>query len=183
MNDHPASTGVADWVIRRRGYFYRPGRAGYTASIAEAGRYTQAEAETEAASVEGVTAHPARQFIDDGETLAGRLTCFAGIDPRLNDHARALLNEAAAFIRAAGGQPREPAEPAHQKWPGEPPHCPSCACGVAPETADGYLVHAARLFHEAYCPNCPDHNCALGNALAEHARRHQPSTSAEGRSS
>jgi hypothetical protein len=23
--------------------------------------------------------------------------------------------------------------PAHRKWPGEPPHCPSCACG-APET-------------------------------------------------
>jgi hypothetical protein len=42
---------------------------------------------------------------------------------------------------------------------------------LARETGDGYLVHAARLFHEAYCPNCPDNNCALGNALADHARR------------
>jgi hypothetical protein len=36
--------------------------------------------------------------------------------------------------------------PPHHKWPGEPPHCPSCACG-APETrADlGPAVQAARL--------------------------------------
>jgi hypothetical protein len=37
------------WLIRKRGYYYRPDRAGYTASIAEAGRYTEAEAKAEAA--------------------------------------------------------------------------------------------------------------------------------------
>ena len=37
-----------NWVIRKNGYFYRPGRAGYTGSLAEAGRYTEAEAKAEA---------------------------------------------------------------------------------------------------------------------------------------
>jgi hypothetical protein len=32
------------------------------------------------------------------------------------------------------------------------------------------LVACARVFHEAYCPSCPDHPCGLGDALAEHAR-------------
>jgi hypothetical protein len=26
--------------------------------------------------------------------------------------------------------------PAHRKWPGEPPHCPSCSCGAPAETAE-----------------------------------------------
>ena len=38
-----------EWLIRKRGYYYRPNRAGYTASVAEAGRYTEAEAKNEAA--------------------------------------------------------------------------------------------------------------------------------------
>lgn len=33
------------------------------------------------------------------------------------------------------------------------------------------LVACARVFHDAYCPSCPDHPCGLGDALAEHARR------------
>lgn len=37
-----------EWLIRKRGYYYRPNRAGYTASVAEAGRYTEAEAKAEA---------------------------------------------------------------------------------------------------------------------------------------
>jgi hypothetical protein len=37
-----------DWLIRKRGYYYRPDRAGYTASWHEAGRYTEAEAKAEA---------------------------------------------------------------------------------------------------------------------------------------
>lgn len=56
-----------DWVLRKRGYFYRPNAQGYTASIHEAGRYTEAEAKAHAA--EGVsppvTAHPASEFIKD----------------------------------------------------------------------------------------------------------------------
>jgi hypothetical protein len=38
-----------EWLIRKRGYYYRPDRAGYTSSVDEAGRYTEAEAKAEAA--------------------------------------------------------------------------------------------------------------------------------------
>jgi hypothetical protein len=52
-----------EWVIRKRGYFYRPNRAGYTSNINEAGRYTQAEATAEE-RVEPmlITAHLACEF-------------------------------------------------------------------------------------------------------------------------
>ena len=36
------------WLIRKGGYYYRPNRAGYTTSRAEAGRYTEVEARKEA---------------------------------------------------------------------------------------------------------------------------------------
>ena len=38
-----------EWLIRKGGYYYRPNCAGYTTSKFEAGRYTKAEAEREAA--------------------------------------------------------------------------------------------------------------------------------------
>lgn len=38
-----------EWLIRKAGYYYRPNRAGYTSEKAEAGRYTKAEADLEAA--------------------------------------------------------------------------------------------------------------------------------------
>ena len=48
-----------DWVIRKRGYFYRPNRAGYTSDIAAAGRYTEADAKAEAMlELEHISAHP-----------------------------------------------------------------------------------------------------------------------------
>lgn len=37
-----------------------------------------------------------------------------------------------------------------------------------PPEAD--LVACARVFHEAYCPSCPDHPCGLGDVLANIAR-------------
>ena len=55
----PSSLGV---VIRKRGYFYRPGWRGYTASLAEAGRYDRSVAERHAAKTEGVTVHDASEF-------------------------------------------------------------------------------------------------------------------------
>lgn len=42
-------TSERQWLIRKRGYYYRPDRAGYTANVAEAGRYTEEEAKQEAA--------------------------------------------------------------------------------------------------------------------------------------
>lgn len=38
-----------EWIIRKGSFYYRPDRAGYTGLKAAAGRYTQAEAEREAA--------------------------------------------------------------------------------------------------------------------------------------
>lgn len=42
-----AGGGKAEWLIVKRGYFYRPNRQGYTSSVQEAGRYTYAEAKAE----------------------------------------------------------------------------------------------------------------------------------------
>jgi hypothetical protein len=51
------------WVIRKRGMFYRPNRAGYTSRITEAGRYTEAEARAEArVEPESISAHPASEW-------------------------------------------------------------------------------------------------------------------------
>lgn len=51
--DEAAGQGEADdrvWLIRKRGYFYRPNFAGYACCKAEAGRYTKAEADAEVAN-------------------------------------------------------------------------------------------------------------------------------------
>lgn len=43
-------------MIRKGGYFYRPGFSGYTEAIEQAGLFTQAEAEAHAAGAREVTA-------------------------------------------------------------------------------------------------------------------------------
>ena len=48
--------------IRKRGYFYRPGWCGYTASHLEAGHYWRAEAEDHAKQCEGVTVHALSEY-------------------------------------------------------------------------------------------------------------------------
>lgn len=54
---------ASEWVIRKRGYFYRPKRSGYTEDINEAGRYTEQEARAEAANEPAiVSAHLAVEF-------------------------------------------------------------------------------------------------------------------------
>jgi hypothetical protein len=64
----PSSLGV---VLRKRGYFYRPGWAGYTASIGEAGRYERGAAQRHAATTEGVTVHEIWEFTG-GQELDGK---------------------------------------------------------------------------------------------------------------
>ena len=49
LSGKTAETPERQWLIRKHGYYYRPNRAGYTSSIAEAGRYTEKEAKSEAA--------------------------------------------------------------------------------------------------------------------------------------
>lgn len=51
-----------DWVLRKRGAFYRPNGHGYTTRIAEAGRYSEADAKARADRRDGVTAHLASEF-------------------------------------------------------------------------------------------------------------------------
>jgi hypothetical protein len=59
-------------VIRKRGYFYRPGWCGYTASFAEAGRYWRSEADAHAANAEGVTVHELAEFAPVGSSEINR---------------------------------------------------------------------------------------------------------------
>jgi hypothetical protein len=49
-------------LIRKNGYFYRPGWCGYTSSLSEAGRYWRSEAEAHALNSEGVTVHELAEF-------------------------------------------------------------------------------------------------------------------------
>lgn len=52
------------WLIRKRGYFYRPDRKGYTANVHEAGRYTREEAEATARIDPSIiSAHPLSEFL------------------------------------------------------------------------------------------------------------------------
>lgn len=45
----PADREYAGWLIKKRGYYYRPNWCGYTANAAEAGRYTRSQADRQAA--------------------------------------------------------------------------------------------------------------------------------------
>lgn len=51
------------WLLKRRGYWYRPEAAGYTANISEAGRFTDEEAASHC-TAEGVTKHQAPIITD-----------------------------------------------------------------------------------------------------------------------
>jgi len=55
----PSTLGV---VLRKRGLFYRPYWAGYTADFNEAGRYQREVAHRHAAKVDGVTVHEFSEF-------------------------------------------------------------------------------------------------------------------------
>jgi hypothetical protein len=51
-----------DYVIRKRGYFYRPEAQGYCADVRDAGRWTYEDAIAYQKGVEGVTVHHLREF-------------------------------------------------------------------------------------------------------------------------
>lgn len=53
------------FLLKKRGYFYRPNARGYTADVAEAGLYDRKEAEERARMSPGVTMHPVSEFIMD----------------------------------------------------------------------------------------------------------------------
>lgn len=61
---------ATDYVIRKGGYFYRPNKAGYCASVYEAGRYTQADAEAEAVHCPEVSAHPLSDWLTVGAAIS-----------------------------------------------------------------------------------------------------------------
>ena len=52
-----------EWLIKKRGYFYRADKAGYTAKVDEAGLYTEADAKAEARiEPEIMSAHHISEF-------------------------------------------------------------------------------------------------------------------------
>jgi hypothetical protein len=60
---------------------------------------------------------------------------------------RRLLGELREALRA-------PVEtPAHRKWPGEPPHCPSCSCGAPAAALRRYIVEQLGFLSDD--DNCP----------------------------
>lgn len=60
-----ASEAVANWLIRKNGHFYRPNKAGYTSRKSEAGRYTEADAKSEARIEKGMQAIHVDDWPDD----------------------------------------------------------------------------------------------------------------------
>lgn len=62
-----------EWLILRRGYWYRPDRAGYTRLKAAAGRYTEEEAKREAAIEPAImqAVHQDKVPDDDAPRLIG----------------------------------------------------------------------------------------------------------------
>lgn len=75
--------GERNWVIQKRGYFYRENRSGYTREISAAGLYTEDEARREA-SIEPDTmaAHPVTAFIDQWPNQRWIPICAAPKDGR-----------------------------------------------------------------------------------------------------
>ncbi|CAM5397985.1 hypothetical protein AFEL58S_01990 [Afipia felis] len=71
----PGPSDPTMYVVRKGGYFYRPGAKGYTSSIYEAGLWSKDEAEAYAVGVQGVTVHPSREFLpasSEASIRAGR---------------------------------------------------------------------------------------------------------------
>jgi hypothetical protein len=62
------------------------------------------------------------------------------------------------FIRLAVAKLRAPETPAHRKWPGEPPHCPSCSC-VAYALARGAEKASAPTTCDTKCFGWPRCEC------------------------
>jgi hypothetical protein len=69
----------------------------------------------------------------------------------------------AANLTAEQWNRRAPVEtPAHRKWPGEPPHCPSCSCGakwLAEKASEPQCICATTAEPLRHVdPQCPKHS-------------------------
>lgn len=69
-----------EWMIRKSGYFYRPGRCGYTSEAIAAGLYTEAEATAEARIEDTISAHHASEFASDVRRARSLIERFTFID-------------------------------------------------------------------------------------------------------
>lgn len=83
---------VSQWTLMKRGYYYRPNAQGYTSNLAEAGRYTEAEAKQHVyphvyPHDEQVTMHPLPlpDYLGDLNAIraavADHCSRFVGLDP------------------------------------------------------------------------------------------------------
>lgn len=69
------------WLIKKRGYFYRAEKRGYTARVIEAGRYTEADARAEASIEPAVmSAHHISEFQHELAHAEALLSPAPGID-------------------------------------------------------------------------------------------------------
>lgn len=147
-----------EWLIRKRGYYYRTNRAGYTASPHDAGRYTEAEAKAEAAiepwhmsAVHISQALPGYESQDETPSDPASIPCpYPGCKGRMwsRDH-----------HHATGPSPEETSTgcqhlPGHAEW------CPKCSPKASTDRAAidaSALADAHRMYEaehgEPFTPN------------------------------
>jgi hypothetical protein len=85
------------------------------------------------------------KLIQATEHLLGHHQC----DVHGHEEFRTAANRAKEYLAAL----RSPETPVHRKWPGEPPHCPSCSCGAPAAALRRYIVEQLGFLSDD--DNCP----------------------------
>lgn len=75
---NPNAPTCATYLIKRRGYWYRPAASGYTSSIAHAGLYSEDEAKSREDAEAGVSIHLLSDVVSDLD--AEIRTCESHLD-------------------------------------------------------------------------------------------------------